>query len=223
MQQRLPRRAIRVPVIYKRLDLEEPALVMDIGQTEDLSEGGACLKLQSQLPVSCRVGLVLFTTPRAVDVEARVIWTRGRDKSFHHGVEFLQMGPTHFTSLLEALAQEKSLRQQALRLPIRMPVLCRVVGASGPSLEGWTRDLSRTGVLLRLPRQLPTNAEVEITLKTRREEQFRGRVRWVGTAREGSQPIRHGIEFLQAPLAPERFMRLFFGAPDERGRGEVAP
>lgn len=210
MKRRFPRYAIQVPLLYKRLDQEAPVQA-GIGWTRDLSEGGACLELQAELPVGGRVGLVIFANPQTFEAETRVVWVRRVDKEvFHHGVEFLHLTPAHLESLLKALPQQKSFREQAIRLPITLPVHCRA--ADTPVLEGWTGDISRTGVMVFLPQQLPPNAKVEITLQAAQGQlRLHGQVRWSDTPRDGSGPIRHGIEFLQGPLEPHRLLSLFLG------------
>ncbi|MFQ5839423.1 MAG: PilZ domain-containing protein [Candidatus Methylomirabilales bacterium] len=212
MRQRFPRHPIQVPVLYRRLDLEDPAGA-DIGWSMDLSEGGARLDLRALVRVGSRLGLVLFTHPEAVEAEARVIWTRKQDyDAVHHGVEFLYLPSTHFTALLKAFPQEHSVRQRAIRLPITLPAQCRAPCEGLPPLRGWTGDISRTGVLLFLPRQLPLNTEAEVTLEDARGKlRLPGRVRWVDGSRNGMGPIRHGIEFLQPPLESRRLLSLFLG------------
>jgi len=214
MRRRFPRYAIQVPFLYRRVDQEKPAQA-GIGWTRDLSEGGACLELQAELPVGCRLGLVIFATPETIEAETQVVWIRGvGQETFHLGVEFLHLTPTHFESLLKALPQEKSLRKQAIRLPITLPVYCQA--ADTPPLEGWTGDISRTGVMVILPQELPYNTQVEITLQAAQGQlRLSGQVRWVNASRDGSGPIRHGIEFLQGPIEPHRLLSLFLGTLTE--------
>lgn len=214
MRRRFPRYAIQVPLLYRRLDQEEPASA-GIGWTQDLSEGGACLELQTQLPVGSRLGLVIFANPETIEAETRVVWVRGVDQeTFHHGVEFLHLTPAHFQSLLKALPQEKSFREQAIRLPITLPVYCQA--ADTPPLEGWTGDISRTGVMVFLPQELPCNTKVEITLQAAQGQlRLPGEVRWVDALKDGFGPIRHGIEFLERPIEAHRLLSLFLGTLTE--------
>ncbi|MFQ5840251.1 MAG: PilZ domain-containing protein [Candidatus Methylomirabilales bacterium] len=215
MWRRFPRHPIRVPVLYSRLDQADSAQT-GIGLTENLGEGGACLKLQAELPVGCRLHLFLFTPPSTVDAEARVTAIHARDRdSFYYGVEFVQLAPAYLSALLRALPQEKSLRPQTARLRVTVPASCQVLGATSPPLEGRTANISRTGVMLLLPQALPCNTEVEIRLQPLHTERFRGRVRWVRN--DGSGQIRHGVEFLHGPLGPHRFLSLFLDSLPKEG------
>ncbi|MFQ5881156.1 MAG: PilZ domain-containing protein [Candidatus Methylomirabilales bacterium] len=212
MKQRFPRYAIQVPVLFRRLDQEGPAQA-GIGWTLDLSEGGACLELQVELPVGCLLGLVIFANPETVEAEARVVLVEGRLKeTFVHGVEFLQLPPAQYDALLKALPQEKTLRQKTIRLPITLPAYCKPIRTNTPSLEGWTGDISRTGVMVFLPQVLSPNTEVEITLQTAQGQlRLPTQVRWADTSTDGVGPFRHGLEFLGGPLDPQRLLSLFVG------------
>lgn len=214
MQRRFPRYAIQVPLLFRRLDQMEPAQA-GIGWTQDLSEGGACLELRVQLPVGCRLGLVIFANPETIEAEMRVVWVRDvNQETFLHGVEFLHLTPAYFESLLKALPQEKSLREQAIRLPITLPVYCQE--ADTPPLEGWTGNISRTGVMVFLPQRLPYNTKVEITIQAAQGElRLSGQVRWVEASKDGFGPFRQGIEFLEGPIEPHRLLSLFLGTLTE--------
>ncbi|MFQ5882513.1 MAG: PilZ domain-containing protein [Candidatus Methylomirabilales bacterium] len=214
MRQSFLRYAIQAPVLYKRLDREEPSQT-GIGWTEELGERGACLKLQTVLLAECRLGLVIFAEPEVVEAEARVLWVRpgGQRNLYYHGVEFLHLLPAYYQSLLKALPSEKSLQQQAFRrFVITLPLFCQIVRANTPPLEGKTGNISRGGVMISLPQQVPPRSKVKVALQAPQTEPIRGKVRWVGDSRDDSGLIRHGIEFLWGPLAPEMFLGIFSGA-----------
>src|SRR3970040_939196 len=147
MRQRFLRYTLQVPVLYKRLDQEEPAQT-GTGWTEDLGEGGACLKLPTPLLMGCRLGLVLFAEPEVVEAEARVVGVRrGAKLPFYYaGGEFVHPPPPYYMSLLKTLAQGKSGEHRAFqRFPLALPISCRPVGSDCPALEGEIGDISRAG------------------------------------------------------------------------------
>ena len=217
IRKRSRRHPVQVPVLYKRLDQEEPAQT-GTGWTEDLGERGACLKLPSALHLGRRLGLVIFTEPDVVETEASVVWVRagGQRTFYYHGVEFLHLAPTYYESLLKALPRKKQ-RRAFHRFPLSLPVFCQVGRNQDPPLEGQIGYISRAGVMVFLPQQIPCRTKVEITAPPPSTERIRGRVRWVANLSEASGMFRHGIEFLRGPLAPQKFLSLFSVIPREGG------
>ncbi|MGH7431251.1 MAG: PilZ domain-containing protein [Candidatus Methylomirabilales bacterium] len=211
MRQRFLRYTIQVPVLCKRLDQEEPAQT-GTGWTEDLGEGGTCLKLPTPLLMGCRLGLVLFAEPEVVEAEARVAWVRpgGQRTFYYHGVEFVQISPPYYQSLLKTLAQGKSGEHRAFqRFPLALPISCRPVGSDVPALEGKIGNISRGGALILLPKQLLPRTKVEIALHVPNTESIRARVRWASDSSDDSGLFGHGVEFVQGPLENHRFLSLF--------------
>lgn len=211
-----PRRfAIRVPVVYTRLDQEGPGQT-GVGWTEDLGERGTCLKLSTALHLGWRLGLVIFTEPDVVEAEANVIWVRagGQRKFCYHGVEFIHITPAYYEALMKALPPKKSVQRRAFRrFPLKLPVFCQVARVNTPQLEGQIGDISRAGVMILLPQQVPPRTRVDITFCHPRAEQVRGKVRWVASSKDASGMFRHGIEFVRGPLSVQVFLSLFSGDP----------
>ncbi|MFQ5656122.1 MAG: PilZ domain-containing protein [Candidatus Methylomirabilales bacterium] len=208
MRKRSRRYPVQVPVLYKRLDQEEPAQT-GTGWTEDLGERGACLKLPTALHLGRRLGLVILTEPEVVEAEASVIWVRagGQRTFYYHGVEFLHLAPPYYESLLRALPRKRP-RRAFHRFPLSLPVFCKVARDKNPALEGQIAYISRAGLMIFLPQQVPCRARIEITPQVSRTERIRGRVRWVANSRDASGMFRHGIEFVRGPLSPQRFFSL---------------
>lgn len=215
MRQRYLRHPVHVPVLYKKLDQEEPAPT-GMGWTEDLGERAACLKLPTTLHLGWTLGLVIFAEPEVIEAEARVVWVRagGQRHFYYHGVEFIRLSPAYYESLLKALPQDKPAQQRGTyRFPMTRPVECQVGGVHTPPMEGETADISRAGTMVFLPRRIPPRTRVEITLHAPRSDRLRGRVRWVADVDDDPGLIRHGIEFVGGLLPPQKFLHLF---PDTR-------
>lgn len=211
MRQRTQRQPIQFPVVYKRLDQPEPAQT-GTGWTEDLGEGGACLKLRTPLLLGCRLGLVIFAEPEAVEVEARVAWVRpgGQRTYYMHGVEFHHIAPHYYQSLLKALATGKSLEQRTYhRFPLTLPISCQVASDDATPIEGQLRNISRGGAMIYLSEQLAPRTRIEITVSAPRMERILGKVRWVSDSGDDSDLYYHGIEFVDGPLETQRFLSLF--------------
>jgi len=90
-------------------------------------------------------------------------------------------------------------RREFRRYPIQLPLLHRPIAPSPSSAGvGWTRDVSRGGLLLRLPQVLPPGTALELTLPTPTGPlPVAGTVVWVAPpeARTPDLPIRHGLRF----------------------------
>ncbi|MFQ5899273.1 MAG: PilZ domain-containing protein [Candidatus Methylomirabilia bacterium] len=202
---RFPRYAMRFPVFFRRLERDDQGQT-GVGLTENVGEEGASVLLDTSLPQGCRLGLVLFVRNELVEVEARVTGVQpqgGRDV-LHH-LEFTPLTPAQQITLLKLLPQEKSFRRRSLRLPMTLPVTCRVHGDDSASLKGETRNLSRTGAEILLPQPLSPEAMIEVTLGEAPETRMPGRVRWMGEGSEETGWIRHGVEFFWPPLSAEVF------------------
>lgn len=217
MGKRLSRNPIQFPVVFKRLDQKEPAQT-GTGWTEDLGEGGACLKLPTPLLRGCHVGLVILSEPEPVEVEARVVWVRagGQRSFYYHGVEFIHLTPVYYQSLLRALARSKSAEQRVFqRFPVAIPVSCRALKNQRSSLTGQLKDVSRGGALIVLPEQCLPRTELEITLEPPRQGRIPCKVQWVADSPDDSGLFPHGIEFVNGPLENHMFLCLFFDTSAE--------
>jgi hypothetical protein len=137
----------------------------------------------------------------AVDVEAEVVWTAEpapTEGGILHGVAFRRMTPEHLQALHALLATEGERRWAGVRLPLELPATCRPKGQAGPPLQERTVNLSRGGLLLRLPQPLPLETVVDVTLHAPHGAlTVEGAVVWVDPPerRAPGQPIRHGLRF----------------------------
>jgi len=211
MQQRFVRHPMQYPILFTRLDQQQPAQT-GTGWTEDLGEGGACLKLHTPLLMGCRLGLIIFAQPEAVEAEARVLWVRpgGQRSFYYHGVEFVQLTPPYYQSLLKVLAQVKPGDQRTFhRFPLTSPISCQTPQPDVPPLEGRIENISRGGALIFLPEQLLPRTRVDITIHAPKAAQIRAKVRWVSDVSEESGLFSHGVEFIRGPIEGDQFLSLF--------------
>jgi c-di-GMP-binding flagellar brake protein YcgR len=218
MRQRFIRHPIQLPILFTRLDQPESAQA-GTGWTEDLGEGGACLKLATPLLMGCRLGLVIFGEPEVIEAEARVVWVRpgGQRIYYYHGVEFLQLAPPYYQALLKVLAQGKSGEHRAFhRFSLTLPITCQATRPDIPPIKGKIGNISRGGALIFLPEQLLPRTRVEITLNVPQAEPIRAKVRWVADTIDDSGLFSHGVEFIRGPLDRDRFLSLFADVPPKK-------
>ncbi len=66
--------------------------------------------------------------------------------------------------------------------------------------------------MLVLAQRLSPHTTVEIALRDADVERLPGTVQWVDHLDDSSGRFRHGIEFIEGPLAPDRFSSLILKA-----------
>jgi len=172
-----------------------------VAWTSNLSEGGACVEgaepLQPRTPLRVR----LRTDRGAIEAEAQVVWAQGGppvEGANLHGVAFIQIAPDQLQALRDVILTEGVMRRAGVRLPCEVAVACQPRGEARPPLQGRTRDISRGGLLLRLPQVLPPGTVLEITLHTPTGPlTAEGAIVWVAPpeGRTPGEPIRHGLQF----------------------------
>jgi hypothetical protein len=216
---RSPRYPIVLPLIYEP---KAPAPAQaGRGYSCSLSEGGACLELAESLAPGTHLRLVLLIHQSGLALDAEVLWV-GRpgvpSSSTLHGVGFTGVTPEQRQALQELIQRLAKLPQQVPRLPIKIPVWCRPTGSAGAPLCGWTDDISRDGLAVLLPGQLPVGTGVEVGLTTPQGTfSAEATVVWLEPADRlpGGELTRHGVRFTTLNLLQD----LLSGLP----RMEIAP
>jgi hypothetical protein len=193
-----PRYPVVLSLVYRRTDA--PGGERGIGWTRNLSAGGACLELGEPLPERTPLRVGLQTDRGPVWVAAQVVWV-GRAvppaTGIPHGLVFLQLTAEHAQALEALVERLGQVRGVAVRVPVQRPVACRPAGAAGPLLPGRTRDISRRGVAVVLPRSLPPWSAVELTLPTPQGPlTLAAQVVWVQPA-AGGEGVAHGLAFAE--------------------------
>lgn len=190
---------IQLPLLHKA---GRPApLKVGVGWTKNLSVGGACVELAERLQAETPLRTRLQTDQGAIDVEAHVVWAGDPAPTgggILHGVTFAEIAPEQLQALQALLLSKGEMRQAGVRLPLELSVTCQPKGQAGPPLQGQTGNLSRGGLLLRLPQALAPETVVELTLHTPHGPlTAEGTVVWVQPPDQGTpgEPIRHGVRF----------------------------
>jgi hypothetical protein len=198
-QIRSPRYTIVLPVLYA---LEESVPPRNgVGWTSELSEGGACLELPERLDLLTPLGLTLRTYDGDIELGAKVVWTAETGPSeggIFHGVSFTYIAADQHRALRELIRTKGQVRNAGVRLPVELTVVCGRKGDPVPSLQGRTGDISRAGLLLRLPQTLPAGTPLQVTLQTSQGPlTAQGTIIWAGqpTSQAPGELIRHGFRF----------------------------
>lgn len=196
------------------------------GRTCSLSEGGACLELVEAIVPATPMDLALQTEQGRLQLGAEVVWVGMPGVAaggILHGVTFTEVTADQRQALRALLRDQARARWRAVRVPARLLVRCRLLGARGGPWHCWVDDLSREGCALRLPERLTAGVAVEIGLATPHGEfTAEATVTWVEPPERipSEKLIRHGLRF----TAPAWVRELVFGlALEEVPTGDEPP
>jgi hypothetical protein len=172
-----------------------------VGWTRNLGEGGACIELSDSFPPDTPIWIRMRSDRGLVEMGGKVIWSengKGRGEHAVHGLSFTEGSPGNRQELETLIMSRGMVRPSRVRLPFEVPVTCQPIKGPAVPIPGWTRDVSRGGLMLRLARELSPGTELRLTLHTEpRTLTFDGVIAWVAP-REGripGGPIRHGFRF----------------------------
>jgi c-di-GMP-binding flagellar brake protein YcgR len=165
-----------------------------------MGEGGACVELTERLQAQGTIRVRLQTAKGAIELQAKVVWSRraGSASGILHGMAFTQIAPQQLESLRELFLSEGLVRHAGVRWPLDLPVTCRPDGKRETPLQGRTGEISRGGLLLRLPEAQAPATRLEVTIHALQESlTVFGDVAWVEATerRTPGELIRHGLRF----------------------------
>jgi c-di-GMP-binding flagellar brake protein YcgR len=194
-----PRYPIQIPFVCTAKTPQRTRTT--IGWTRNLGEGGACIELSEVLPPDTPVWIRMRSDQGTVEMGGKVVWSengKARGESSIHGLSFTESSPAQQQALEGLIRSRGVIRPSRVRLPFEVPVTCRAVNGPAVPLPGWTRDVSRGGLMLRLPRELSPGTELRVTLHTDPQPiSVDGVIAWVAPpeGRTPGGPVRHGFRF----------------------------
>ncbi len=198
-QRRFVRYRISLPLLHR--PKAPTALNVGVGWSRDLSEGGACVELAERLRVQRPVRIQIQTDTGAIEAEAWVVWRQDPAPSEGgslHGVAFTKIAPEHLAALRDVIYRKGERGDAGIRLPLEIAVTCHPPGPEAGPIAGWTGDVGRGGLLLRLPTTLAPGTTLALTLHTPHGPlTAQGVVVWVAPPekRPSEGPIPHGLRF----------------------------
>jgi hypothetical protein len=183
-------------------EIASTALKAGVGWTRNLGEGGACVELADALSPETPLCLCLQTDRGAIKVEARVVWVGEATAPggvVPHSIGFIQVNPDQLHPLRELLLSKGEVRHVGVRLLLELSMTCQRKVQMGLPFQGWMGDISRGGLLLRLPQVLSPGTPLELTVCTPGEPiAVEGTMIWVEAPerRSTGEPIGHGFRFI---------------------------
>lgn len=194
----LTRHAIGLPFRYRRST--EAAYRPGVGWTRDLSGRGAWVELPERVAPPTLLEISLHTPGEPLCLVAQVVWgcPEPHERSRLHGVRFTHVTSAQRQRLGVLLTQQKT--RGVGRLYCALAATCRSKAAAGVPLPCETRDLSYSGVALRLPEAVPPGTHLQVTIPTAfGAVTADAQVVWAEPP-EGlprGAPCRHGLRFLR--------------------------
>lgn len=198
-QPRSTRYSIQLPLLYWRKTSARTRA--GAGWTRELSEEGAAVELAERLEPQTVLRVRIQTDQGPIDAEAKVIWigtSAPAGVENYHGLAFTHIAPDQLQTLRDLLLPLSMIRHVGMRMPADFPVTCRLKSPGAIPLRGRAGEVSRGGMLLRLPQAIPPGSLVEITLHAASGPiTLEGTIAW-RHAPDSSQPeelIDHGVQF----------------------------
>lgn len=198
-QRRFSRYRISLPLLHR--PKAATALRVGVGWSRDLSEGGACVELAERLRPQRPVRIQLQTDAGAIEAEARVVWRQDPappEGGILHGVAFTHIAPVQLQALRDVIYRKGERGDAGIRLLLAVPVTCQPLGQEEPPIAGWTGDIGRGGLLLRLPTVVSPGTALDLILHAPHGRlTAQGAVVWVAAPdrRPSEGPIPHGLRF----------------------------
>ena len=204
------RKHARYPIVVPMLYAFEcsDSVTTNAGWTRDLSEGGACFELAERLEASASIRATLRTDQGNIETCGQVIWAEGplQTGGILHGITFVRMLPAQHQTVQGLLLRRRMVWRAVVRIPVQLPVIYQLKGQPRSFHQGQTENVSRGGLLLRLPRVYPPSTTLEVTLRTARGDlAVEGTIAHVEPldAQTPGKPIRHGFQFTDVSYATQ--------------------
>lgn len=198
-QHRSSRYPIQLPLLYWRQSTVRTRA--GAGWTRELGEGGITVELaepvESEVPLRIRIQ----TDRGPIEAQAKVAWIgapTGQEAEYCYGLTFTEIAPDHLQALQDLLLPLSMVPHAGMRLALDLSATCRPKHAGGLLLKGRVGEVSRGGLLLRLPQGVPRGTALEITLDSGKGPvSLEGEIAWVQTpsVAHGSWLIEHGVRF----------------------------
>lgn len=191
---------IQLPLLYwKRQSGVRPRA--GAGWTRELGDGGLTAELTDNFDPQTLLRVRIQTDRGPIEMEAKVVWTDATtplNAETHCGLAITQIAPDHLQALQDLLLPLSMVAHLGMRLASDLPVTCRPKHVAKPLLAGRAGEVSRGGLLLRLPQAIAPGTVLEVTLHSDNGPLvLEGAIVWAQSpeARKAEALIDHGLRF----------------------------
>lgn len=191
---------IQLPLLYWRQSGGRTRL--GAGWTRELGEGGFTAELAERFEVQTLLRVRIQTDRGPIETEAKIVWIGAAAPAGaenYYGLTITHIAPDHLQALQDLVLPLSMVAHAGMRLAMNLPVTCRARNMGGePPLKGQTGEVSRGGMLLRLPREVAPNTVLDLTIHSGNGPlALEGAVVWaqVPEERKPGDLIDHGLRF----------------------------
>ena len=198
-QHRSSRYPIQLPLLFWRQSAVRTRA--GAGWTRELGAGGLTAELAEPVESEDPLRIRIQTERGPIEAQAKVAWIGApteREAEYCYGLTFTQIAPDHLQALQDLLLPLSMVPHVGMRLAMDLSATCRPKNSGGVLLKGRVGEVSRGGLLLRLPQDVPRGTLLEITLDSGKGPvSLEGEIAWVQTptAAHGAWLIEHGVRF----------------------------
>jgi len=196
---RSDRYPIQLPLLYWRKTGTRTRV--GAGWTRELGERGFTAELADRFEVETLLHVRIQTDRGPIETEAKIVWIGASTPAGaenYYGLTFTGIAPEHLQALRDLILPLSMVAHAGMRLAMDLSVTCRPKDSGGPPLKGQTGEMSRGGMLLRLPRAIAPGTVLALTLHSSNGPlALEGALVW-SQASEELKPgdlIDHGVRF----------------------------
>jgi len=198
-QTRSSRYPIQLPLLYWRKSGMRTRV--GAGWTRELGEKGFTAELAERFDVLTMLRVRIQTDRGPIETESKIVWIGASTPAGaenYYGLTCPRIEPEHLEALRDLILPLSMVAHAGMRLAMDLPVTCRPKTGQEPPFKGQTGEVSRGGMLLRLPHEAVPGTTLELTIHSANGPlSLEGAVVWT-QAPEERQPddlIDHGVRF----------------------------
>jgi hypothetical protein len=190
---------IQLPLLYWRKSGVRTRV--GAGWTRELGEGGFTAELAERFEVQTLLRARLQTDRGPIDTEARIVWigaSAPAGAENYYGLTFTHIAPDHLHALRDLILPLSMVAHAGMRLAMNLSVTCRSRTEEGLILKGQTGEVSRGGMLLRLPQEIAPGTVLDFTIHSSNGPlALEGAIVWTQASdeRKPGEVIDHGVRF----------------------------
>jgi len=190
---------IQLPLLYWRKTGTRTRV--GAGWTRELGERGFTAELAERFEAETPLRVRIQTDRGPIETEAKIVWIGASTPAGaenYYGLTFTDIAPGHLQALRDLILPLSMVAHAGMRLAMDLAVTCRPKNVGGSPIKGQTGEMSRGGMLLRLPRVIAPGTVLALTLHSSNGPlALEGAVVW-HQAPEDQKPgelIDHGVRF----------------------------
>jgi hypothetical protein len=190
---------IQLPLLYWRKTGTRTRV--GAGWTRELGEGGFTAELAERFEVQTVLRVRIQTDRGPIETEAKIVWIGASTPAGaenYYGLTFTRIESDHLEALRDLILPLSMVAHAGMRLAMDLPVTCRPKTGHDAPLKGQTGEVSRGGMLLRLPQEATPGTVLDLTIHSANGPlALEGAVVWTQAPeeRKPGDMIDHGVRF----------------------------